>query len=339
MDTWSSNNNVVRAHRTVVSEELRRTKAENALTRTKVRDLIRKNAGPDELDDENVNLLAGGINYKSVRNTNKAFRKAVLWLKRKVGKAPYGVVLERFARAPKLPKSSHWLAHRLFQGIGRAPSAVCVSQRSILKAIKNGVRKFVHFDDASYSGSYFAEMVDMWIDVLGSLPSTTRSEVRFFLAAGAISDTARAKLQPRLRKSEGSVKLYAPLRMRSTRNFLSSVPANRRQRLTKYLTDGHVGENAAGVANLPFTVLAHKVPNEISFPRRVSRLLEPHVFSPYKAVGILPIPDTVFIDRKTGSHHHFFPQSDGSWEHVQYKIVRGTMKPVRVERADSPRVR
>lgn len=92
------------------------------------------------------------------------------------------------------------------------------------------------------------------------------------------------------------------------------------------------GNNKINKKRLPLTVLAHKVPNSLSFPNKLGRILGSGQFlPPYKEVR-LPNGEPVYGYMKNGLRHYVYTRPGlvrNKWYmHVQYRNNKGTLTPV-----------
>lgn len=298
--------------------------------------IVKRNLNSGNLTKADIHAIFNALDYKSVADFEAAIRKAGLWLRAQVRRRPYALLMSQHSpMSLNSPdgrfKSVHWLAHKAVESIGRWPALTTQSSKhELLKAYELGIRTFVHLDDASYSGS------DMYSLILRFASTFRNSEnVWLFIAAGYVSPFA----QTTLIKAEIAslpqhihVRFYAPKSLKMTSEFLNSLPTNQRERVTRFLErDLNGNYNKNPVRNKPFAMLAHKIPNNVSFAPGLVYLIGELVQPPYKDLNYYN--DNAMIDwyyNKNGMRHYVFLNNNKKkYKHVAHKNVRGKLVPVK----------
>lgn len=273
--------------------------------RSTLHNIVLKNATQHGLSNAQVKLITDAINYKTAADMDRRFDEATAWLRQKVRGRPYALIARPSdASEGEAFRSSEWLMQRAIRGIGRWPSAFIPADeedaQSAIDAMKAGIKVFVAFDDAVYSGgNMFGDFVYPFQTAIQHMREQKRSVrgASIYLAAGYYSngETAKHRLASLKRVAGNAVTLefFAPGRMRLIGNFAASLPAGNRNKIDAYLTHSwiydphddkthHSYEPLMSHPNRTMTMLASKVPNAWSFQARLSSLLTPHFQSPYK---------------------------------------------------------
>lgn len=257
--------------------QLQGIRPRNVLSRQRLRAGLREHASRTQLDDRDVQLIANGIDYKRARDIKRALQTAIMWLKRKVGAKPYALMVHTYDNRAGL-KSSHWLAPKATRGIGRWP-AIFVGNKyeEFQEAYDMGVRTFVVLEDASYSGSDLANSAVVFSDFVSASRAT---DAKLFMAvayaAPAAKDTVAWVI--RTNRLEKQVEFFAPRTMRMTQDFLNSLPKNRRERIAAFMFGQYPDSGE------PFAIMAHKVPNGLSFPQAIGSAFYNDMVPLYKHV-------------------------------------------------------
>lgn len=285
---------------------------------------IRRNAGAS-LTEAQLSRIVDAIDYKSAANMHKHLDQATTWLRQKVRGRPYALAVG-MSELNSSFKSSEWLMRRAIQGIGSWPAAFLpagddyLEYRDYLDAMKAGIKVFVVFDDAVYSGSdMFRKFAASFKTALQQMKRERRSTrgLALYQAAGYFSNAPQAVrglagLKSGIRSLDDHVvvEFFAPGRMRSTANFLASLPAPNRKAIAAYLygmddiNNMYDTNNLQSLNQTTMTMLASKVPDRVSFQRKLGDLLKQHVPSPYKRLGRKDIPASARVvnSRRQGVH-------------------------------------
>lgn len=332
----NANNEVVFKHKgrkvwrdvMVSSNLLRGLKVQNKLDKTTMFNRIRKQM-PASLTNNNVRKLVDIINYKDAKDVNNTLLQTAEWVRKQVGAEPYAMIVED---SPGSLKSTHWLAHKAIDAIGRFPVHV-VSTDNLGWAYYTQPRTktFVYFDDATYSGSQLEVMVR-------SLKDLADKRVRIIIAVGYATEGAIARIKKAAEDLSRARILFHARKTIHTPDF-SHLPANQRQRIKKHVfshnSDYHVINNNSNnntvLTRKPLTVLAHKIPNGLSFPARLGKALgyeERDMQPPYKAIH-WQMDRPVYAYVQNGLRFYVYKRSGvarRSWYlHVGYKDVGGKL--------------
>lgn len=215
-------------------------RAKNVLNRATRNMLIRNTALREGLTENNARLVLEGLDYKPAADVEAKLDNAIGWVRDKVAGRPYALLI---CEPPALDvtkshlqiKSDVWLATRVAAGIGRWPARfITLSTRdfkpptkSLSAAYRAGVRDFVAFDDASYSGAQLIEYfstINSW--------RAKRTDVRLHVACAYASPYARKVIAAELRPGND---FYSPGTMRMLDTFIEGLPANRRNAISRFL--------------------------------------------------------------------------------------------------------
>ena len=322
---------------------LRQVRARNA-DRSVIHETVRKNARAHGLSNAQIKLITNAINYKNAANMEKHLDQATAWLRKKVRRRRYALIA-RHSDAAEAFRSSEWLMHRAIRGIGKWPSAFISVEdyedpRHIVEAIASGIKVFVIFDDAVYSGK------DMFGDFVGPFEKAvwhmkehglSTKGLSLYLAAGYFSGLPNAqnrladvkkgldRIARHIAQKKGldgvdnndiNVEFFAPGRMASVADFAATLRGQNKRTINNYLSRFELYdpyENKTYHSHEPLnnpnrqltmTMLASKVPNSWSFQGRLSQLLTPMFPSPYKRFKStnIPLASRIVNSRRQGSH-------------------------------------
>ena len=228
--------------------------------------------------------LRDAIDVRRAAEFRDAVAKCAAWIARQ-RPAPYAMILE--VAQSGAAKSSLWLAGPAVRALMEAgippPAAVvpfvdgaALSVVSVRRALQQGVRTFVHVDDALYSGTQKGIMVRQLSETL----DFDKVSARLLLAVAYVTDLGarhvRQQRGPRLR-----LKMYAPHVLRVRRlPWVSRVELMLRG-------DRDVRRNIAK-GGPTSSLLAHKVPDSLSFgPATLSYHLQAVLPKPvYKTIPL-----------------------------------------------------
>lgn len=268
------------------------------------------------LTDADVDALARGINYKNARDVRRAVDDAAQWLKRQVGDKPYAILT--YEDTDKF-KSGDWLAPRIVQAIGRWPAVVLPKddlddERARLERL--GVKTFVYLDDATYSGTQIEELMD-------DFDSDAPPGAKLFVAAGFASKQARNLVTPRA--NHPRLAFYAPGTLRQVDNFLGTLPNAARTRVANLFANSF--HNFATT----LAAMAHKVPDEMSFPNALGYHLAKAVPEPpYKRSTMEPNVEYGRTYQHGGVRYMSMKRKGNRrWRHVAFTYSR--RRPVVVD--------
>lgn len=300
------------------------------LSRTQFQALVRTvarkqsdnwNAG---LTGNNVEALARGVNYKDGRNVRRAIGDATTWLKRRVGDKPYALISSDDgsydAHRPTRFKSDEWLAPQAVKAIGRWPAVVVPDGWGGVNARlrRTGVNTFVYIDDATYSGTQI-------VDVIKTFRKHAPPASKLFVAVGFASKRARDLISQAADTSAG-VAFYVSSDMSNVEGFLATLPNNQaKKRMMDFLKVGRE-YNEQFVRRLSFAVMAHKVPDNISFPvvvgaRGLGRVMRK---PPYKRSTMDPTLEFGQAYEHDGVHYVSLKETgDAKWTHMGHRYSRG----------------
>lgn len=316
------------------SRAFRNVRLTNRLTRDDLYRHLRKELS--SLTNNDVRALADGIDYKNARGVEAALRAAGAWLRGKVGTRKYMLVVDD---NPFEPKSTMWLAHKAIDAIGRWPTFV-TTQEDVVATLKprEDVRTLVYFDDASYSGTQITTFLLKLRDASNSRNMATRG-LRVFVAVGFASKDAQEgveEVMDWLRRRGMHCEFYAHRGMRMTSNFLDSLPPNQRGRLARVV--GSKDDIRT------FAIMAHKIPNALSFPAALSHALTKNngldtlMRPPYKNVD-LRVQSPQYIYDKNGLRFYVLKHPLHKYVHVAHVFKNGQLVSVPEKSFGSPYLR
>ena len=261
-----------------------------------------KNAG---LTNRETALLVEAINVRTAADFKEAIAIAVAHLKAKVRGRPYALLVESRSRGGGGGggvKSSEWLAFQVVKVLGpptgivlydinsdklgykstSGPSNTWANRTSdrkgLFAAVLDGAKCVVHLNDAIYSGTQLATLIDRYdrdayIQMDGG-PFNRGPPL--FIAAGFGTAYAKAK-------HEGLANVYFAKTIASRPDVVNIVAPNMR--------DSHFYRNLNPARLL--TILPHKVPNSVSFGMYTNKKLPQGGFRSYfltdyvkKALGV-----------------------------------------------------
>ena len=323
-----------------MSQPLRTARlVDNVLTENKRRNIIRRHVGNTGLETNDVDLLSDAINYKSVQNINDAFAKAGAWLKKSVGSLPYAVAKGDAHISPPKLGSEEWMMHKAIEAIGRWPTTFLTLSYppELIRAYNAGVRSLVVFDDAAYSGMNAAGWIRSFAESLQKVPIMIRRSMYLYVAFGYISPQADHFLKKVLDDLPKfvHVQVFAPKMFKSTGESLRNIhdaPKQQQNRIVKFLSEFI---NSYGVTSQypidhypTMSMLAHKVPNMVSFPQKLGRMFSPHLVPPYKHVQPDLAAAPLHVYSKGGLRYHVRRHGNNRYHHTAYKNVRGHLEAV-----------
>lgn len=231
------------------------------------------------------------LNVRSADEFFRFTRDGMAWIAREIGTRPYALIAE-VASGNTLhnslkAKSSAWLAAPLVRFLGRPPAAIIpfhdggwLAGDLVRTAVAQGILDFVHVDDAIYSGSQKAILVNE----MGAL--RIRDVPRLYIAAAYATQKGLAKVRARVATVAKWV--HVALHASGTMNEPTAPP----NILPELIGKGHtVGPT--------MSILPFKVPNEVSFgPSSLGAALGRAVPPPvYKRIHVSHyVPATVFYN-------------------------------------------
>jgi hypothetical protein len=223
--------------------------------------------------------VARALEYRSAAEVKAAVYKAAHHLALQVRDRPYAMFVNELTPRDTL-KSTHWLTPIAAKIIGRWPEVVVTLNdvtAGVQEALRHGVQDFVTLDDASYSGTqFFQSMMPRLTSTLGAHPASLHIAVGFATPYVRTRMKALAATPPRpLRR----LTFYAAA---TIPNLEDAVREDVRERQHDAL---------GGAAAI--TVMAHKLPDDLSFPdelaQSIRRVAPRFRNAPYKDVD-KPMP-------------------------------------------------
>lgn len=306
-----------------MSPALRNVRITDTLNRGTRQHLIMEHS---HLGANNARAVSNTIDYKNAANVQAKLDQAVRWLKAKVGGRKYALMAlapeawwsyrapPRNASTVKLVykevKSDVWLMHKAIDGIGRWPVAFTdVSGNAMQEAYERGARVFVVLDDASYSGAYLHTFIEAFVKFLRLRPG---ARAVMYVAAAYASPNARITVKEIARMAPpGTVEFYAPGTMKLTSKAVKGMPWRQRKVVVTRPFNIHT----------TMAMVAHKVPNRVSFPSRLGLMFNTHLVPPYKKVEVhIPL-----LRNSYALNNHVFHRYAGGGIKV-YKNVGGRLQ-------------
>lgn len=265
-----------------MSPALRDVRISNVLSKQDMQRLIAERSG---LSANNAKSISNAIDYKNAANVRDKLARAIRWLRGMVGDKDYAIMAKPpgVSRGPNNSffmkvKSDIWLMHKVIDGIKRWPAAFTTNTPdSMMQAYKAGARAFVLMDDASYSGTYLNDSILPFIMFLKSHKWTSEHPApHMYVAAAYASPLAINKIADLASIAPKHVHVYFPGSMKITADYIKGLPNNVRQRVSKFILAGPHD------AHTTLAMMAHKVPNFLSFPKELGYALNKSLKPPYK---------------------------------------------------------
>jgi hypothetical protein len=240
----------------------------------------------------NVNKLLGVIDYKNAANVRHHMGKAFQWLKTQVGGRRYAYFLpnaiENLNNANNYIvddfKSYHWVAHKVFETIGRWPTAVVTNYgNAFQRLIEHGVKDFVMADDAAYSGSQIVNHIQRFTKIISSLK---QAGIKLHVALGYASPRAMdiiSQVANEAQKNRVHVNFYASGKLPSLHQAIAHLSKNNQNKLLEFFKHGE-----RTIYYPPtISILAHKLPDYASIPKEIMNAfggVNKHIIPPYRQV-------------------------------------------------------
>jgi hypothetical protein len=152
----------------------------------------------EEVSNNARNALAKALTIKTRSDFHAAMNRVTSHIKRWIALEPYAMIVEfdRNYRAPRgrifqslTAKSSVWLLAPVIRALGRPPAMIIpyfihmdctgsISETMMRMAIQQGIRSFVHVDDAMYSGDQKMRLMSGVVRVVSQNRTTLQSKQR-----------------------------------------------------------------------------------------------------------------------------------------------------------------
>jgi hypothetical protein len=226
-----------------------------------------------ELPRETKNALFKQLDVRGSAEFKNAISSCIQWLaNHKLNK--YAMIVEMSGEELK---SSTWLAPPVIEGLKKlgipGPSIIIpcnqrrLNQKAVKQALDDGIKTFIHVDDAVYSGWQKADMVE---DLADTVKHLYYNGVRFLLAVAYSTKIGMKEIKSR-EKHSLQLEIFSPITIPSR---MRSFPS-----LSKKMSD--IIKNGGPT----MTILPHKVPNHASFgPKSLSSNLAARLPKPvYKS--------------------------------------------------------
>lgn len=288
-----------------------------------------------QMSEADAKAVAAAINYRTAAEVREALEAGARWLATQVGRSRYAII----ATDPNLAfgtRSTQWLMSLIAKAVGRWPDAFVPdppNPNALKTLLNNGIHKFVLLDDGVYSGLQIAMTIKAFAHAVAEIASSAHKYFKkpsLYVAVGFVSQVSSAyTVRSALNSAKsrlGAVKYHAVKQFRTVNEAMRiagpNVVARHPNIFDSFLT---------------LSMLAHKVPNQFSFPREIGNLLSyslpQNADAPYKNVPNTWTDSARQVaraywqgNRKGGRYRYFVRQSSPTVNvHQAYENVVGTL--------------